>query len=708
MELVCRSNYSRFAYKFYISRKKMKNKIVLFILILTALNLQAEDGHNLWLRNKNTGNVTVICSDKSATVAIAVQELKQGWQGKDGATITLKIKKDKAIKNDGFKLSSTQIQSNTPLGILYGTYELLRRQQTGEPIEEKIYNPSYEVRTLNHWDNLDGTIERGYAGHSIFWDKEKNLSTPTEQEKLRWKEYARANASIGLNGAVLNNVNASPDMLTAGILKRIKEIADVLRPYGIKTYISVKFSSPALTGGLKTSDPLDPTVIKWWNDKVKEIYKLIPDFGGFLVKASSEGQPGPQDFGRTHADGANMLADAFKPFGGIVMWRAFVYSPNDKDRAKQAYNEFMPLDGQFRDNVIIQVKNGPIDFQPREPFSPLFGAMKKTSVMPELQITQEYLGHSIHLVFLAAMWEELLQSDTYQQGEGSTVARCTDGSIYKQKYTAIAGVSNIGLDTNWCGHDFAQANWYAFGRLAWNNQLTSSEIADEWIKLTFENDSSKNRTNDWTENFLIPVKQMMLQSREAAVNYMMPLGLHHIFSANEHYGPGPWWAPKGMRTDWTPTYYHQAAVDGVGFDRTHSGSDAVSQYHELLCSQFNDPKTCPEIYLLWFHHLPWDYKMKSGRSLWDEICYHYDTGLNQVREFQKTWDKVEMYVDVERFTKVQNKLRNQSHNAQIWKDGCLLYFQQFSKKPIPYELERPVYDLKELIENDSIRIANAK
>ncbi len=686
-------------------------KRTLFTLTLVSVilvNLFAEDGHNLWLRNKNTGNVTVVCSEKSATIGIAVQELKQGWQGMDGATITLKIKKDKAIKNDGFKLSPTQIQSNTPLGILYGTYELLRRQQTGEPIEDKVvYNPSYEVRTLNHWDNLDGTIERGYAGHSIFWDKEKNLLTPTVQEKLRWKEYARANASIGLNGSVLNNVNASPDMLTAGILKRVKEIADVLRPYGIKTYISVKFSSPVLTGGLKTSDPLDPTVIKWWNDKVKEIYKLVPDFGGFLVKASSEGQPGPQDFGRTHADGANMLADALKPFGGIVMWRAFVYSPSDKDRAKQAYNEFMPLDGQFRDNVIIQVKNGPIDFQPREPFSPLFGAMKKTSVMPELQITQEYLGHSIHLVFLSTMWEELLKSDTYQQGEGSTVARCTDGSIYNQKYTAIAGVSNIGLDTNWCGHDFAQANWYAFGRLAWNNQLTSPEIADEWIKLTFENDSLRNITTDWTENFLIPVKQMMMQSREAAVNYMMPLGLHHIFSANEHYGPGPWWAPKGMRADWTPPYYHQADSQGIGFDRTHSGSDAVSQYHEPLCSQFNDVKTCPEIYLLWFHHLSWDYKMKSGRNLWDEICYHYDTGLNKVREFQKTWDKVEKYVDVERFKKVQCKLRSQSRNAQIWKDACLLYFQQFSKKPIPYKLERPVYELDELMKNDSIRISKA-
>lgn len=679
------------------------NKAFLGLLLLfISFGLFAEDGHNLWLRNKNSGKVTVVCSDKSATAAIAVQELKDSWQGQDGVTITLKIKKDKAIKTDGFKLSANTIQANTPVGLLYGAYELLRRQQTGEPIVEKIYNPSYQVRTLNHWDNLDGSIERGYAGLSIFWGKSKNLLAPTEQEKQLWKEYARANASVGINGAVLNNVNASPDMLTPGILKRVKEIAAVLRPYGIKVYLSIKFSSPAQTGGLKNSDPLNPDVIKWWNDKAKEIYKLIPDFGGFLVKASSEGQPGPQDFGRSNADGANMLADALKPFGGIVMWRAFVYSPNDKDRAKQAYNEFMPLDGQFRDNVIIQVKNGPIDFQPREPFSPLFGAMKKTSVMAEFQITQEYLGHSIHMAFLAPMWEELLKSDTYQQGQGSTVAKCTDGSIYTQKQTAIAGVSNIGLDANWCGHDIAQSNWYAFGRQAWDNQITSAQIANEWIKLTFGNTADMKNT-DWNNSFLAPVKQMMLDSREAVVNYMMPLGFHHIFSADEHYGPGPWWAPKGMRADWTPPYYHQAAADGVGFNRTHTGTNAVEQYHEPLASQFNDPKTCPDNVLLWFHHLPWDYKMKSGRTLWDEICYHYATGLEQVDGFQKTWDKVEKYVDKDLFSRVQSKLRNQRRNAQIWNDGCLLYFQQFSKMPIPYELNRPQNDLDELIHNDMKR-----
>ena len=681
----------------------MKKIFSVLIFVFALFSVSAEDGHNLWLRNSNPKPVNVVCVKNSPTLTIARQELQQGWQGEAGASVSLRIKQDKAISGDGFKIGKNEIQANTELGILYGVYEILRRQQTGEVVKEEVVNSSYERRVLDHWDNPDGSIERGYAGLSIFWRKD-NPFVVTENDKKLWQEYARANASIGINGAVLNNVNASPLMLSKEYLERVKAIAEVFRPYGIKTYLSVKFSSPSLIGGLKTSDPLSPEVIKWWKDKAQEIYSMIPDFGGFLVKASSEGQPGPQDYKRTHADGANVMADALKPFGGIVMWRAFVYSATDEDRAKQAYLEFMPLDGQFHDNVIIQVKNGPIDFQPREPFSPLFGALKKTSVMPEVQITQEYLGHSIHLVFLSTMWEEFLKSDTYQEGAGSTVARCTDGSLFAQKYTAIAGVANIGLDANWCGHHFAQSNWYAFGRLAWNNKLTSDQIADEWLKLTFYQVASSSGqagfSGDWNDNFLKPVKKMMLESREAAVNYMMPLGFHHIFSANEHYGPGPWWAPKQMRKDWTPPYYHKADSIGVGFDRTQTGSKSVSQYHEPLSSQFNDVNTCPEIYLLWFHHLPWDYKMKSGKTLWNEICYHYDSGLQQVREFQKVWDKAQPYVDSERFGQVQSKLREQCSNAQVWKDACLLYFQRFSKKPIPFDIERPVNNLDELIKND--------
>ena len=687
----------------------MKRIITGVFFICYALCCQAQAGHDLWLHKKNAAPVNVVSSKNSATLTIAKKELQQGWQGKPGATIMFTIKNDKEIKRDGFRLTANGVSANSDIGILYGVFELLRRQQTGQTISNQVFNPSYEIRILNHWDNLNGSIERGYAGESIFWHKGDASFVVTENDKTRWQEYARANASIGINCASINNVNASPAILSADYLARVKAINEVFRPYGIKTYLSINFSSPKIIGGLPTSDPLDPAVIKWWKDKAEEIYTLIPDFGGFLVKANSEGQPGPQDFGRTHADGANLLADALKPYGGIIMWRAFVYSSNDKDRAKQAYNEFVPLDGQFRDNVIIQVKNGPIDFQPREPFSPLFGAMKKTPVMAEFQITQEYLGHSTHLVFLSTMWEECLQADTYQEGKGSTVARCTDGSVYPQKHSAIAGVANIGLDTNWCGHEFAQANWYAFGRLAWNNQLGSEQIADEWIKQTFsmdsaQNNSAVNTSGDWNRNFLIPVKQMMMDSREAAVNYMMPLGLHHIFSMmQDHYGPGPWFAPPSMRPDWTPPYYHQADSNGIGFDRTHKGSDAVSQYHEPLASQLNDVSTCPEKLLLWFHHVPWTYKMKDGKTLWDEMCYHYDKGVQQVRDFQKVWDKAEPYVDKQRFIEVQEKLRKQAINAVVWKDACLLYFQQFSRMPIPYELERPVNNLADLIKIDMTR-----
>lgn len=671
--------------------------ILRFFLLFVSLHATAENGHQLWLRAKNVRSVQVVCTRSSATLSLAKEELQSGWQGEANASVTLTVKSDKALKGDGFRLRKNEIQANTETGILYGVYELLRCQQTGQSVDEKVSNPSYERRILNHWDNQDGTVERGYAGLSIFWRKGGEAFAVTEADKHLWTEYARANASVGINGAVLNNVNASPDVLSAKTLGRVKAIAAILRPYGIKTYLSVKFSSPSMIGGLKSSDPLDPKVIQWWTAKTKEIYRLIPDFGGFLVKANSEGQPGPQDYGRTHADGANMLADALNPFGGIVMWRAFVYSASEEDRAKQAYTEFVPLDGQFRDNVIIQVKNGPIDFQPREPFSPLFGAMKKSNVMPELQITQEYLGQSVHLVFLSTMWEEFLQSDTYQEGAGSTVARCTDGSIFSSKHTAIAGVANIGLDANWCGHPFAQANWYAFGRLAWNNMLSSKQVADEWIRLTFGTTGSSVYSEEWVNKFLNPVRQMMLESHEVTVNYMMPLGLHHIFAANEHYGPGPWWAPQGTRKDWTPPYYHQADTVGIGFDRTLTGSNAVSQYHEPISSQFADVKSCPEIYLLWFHHLPWEYRMKSGKSLWEELCYHYDAGLQDVRRFEKVWSSMQTYVDKERFEQVQGKLREQSANAQIWKDACLLYFQQFSRRPIPNDIERPVHELDKLL-----------
>lgn len=591
------------------------------------------------------------------------------------------------LKNDGFIIQGgprdRTIKAKTEIGALYGKYALQRLEATGKADENLDIReePSYEHRILNHWDNLDNTVERGYAGWSIW-----HWGEPVPVEFI--KEYARLNASVGINGSVLNNVNATPEMLRRDYLERVAEIADIMRPYGVRVYLSVNFSSPAQLGGLPDSDPLRPEVQKWWADKVAEIYGLIPDFGGFLVKANSEGLPGPQDFGRTHADGANMLADALKPFDGIVMWRAFVYSPKSSDRACQAYDEFAPLDGQFRDNVLIQIKNGPVDFQPREPFSPLFGHMPNTQMMAEFQITQEYLGFSNHLVYLIPLFKECLDSDTYCKGEGSTIADITTGKLYPDVYntTAIAGVANIGRDENWCGHHFAQSSWYGFGRMAWDVTLTAEEIAQEWLEQTFTSDP----------DFVEPVLDMMMTSREAAVDYMMPLGFHHIFAWTHHYGPEPWCDIPGARADWLPKYYHKADAEGVGFDRTRNGSGNVDQYHEPLASLYNSIETCPEELLLWFHHVPWTHKMSSGRTLWDEICHRYDRGVKKVREYQAVWEQAKPYVDAGRWEAVRAKLEIQESDARWWRDACVQYFGEFSGMPVPADVEQPQRPLEEL------------
>ncbi len=591
------------------------------------------------------------------------------------------------IRNDGFMIKDgpegRRVMARTQIGALYGTYALQRLERTGKADGQLdiMEEPAYERRILNHWDNLDNTIERGYAGWSIW-----HWGEPVPVELI--KEYARLNASIGINGSVLNNVNATPEMLRRDNLERVAEIADVMRPYGVHVYLSVNFSSPAALGGLATSDPLVPEVRQWWEEKVTEIYGLIPDFGGFLVKANSEGLPGPQDFGRTHADGANMLAEALEPYGGIVMWRAFVYAPNSADRANQAYEEFVPLDGQFRDNVIVQIKNGPVDFQPREPFSPLFGGMSRTAMMVEFQITQEYLGFSNHLVYLPTLFEECLDSDTYCSGPGATVADITTGKVYPEAYntTAIAGVANIGRDKNWCGHYFAQSSWYGFGRLAWNPYLSSEEIAREWLVQTFTSE----------EGFVEPVLDMMMTSRETAVDYMMPLGLHHIFAGGHHYGPEPWYEPEGARLDWLPKYYHQADSEGIGFDRTRNGSCNVDQYHEPLASMYNSLETCPEELLLWFHHIPWDHRMSSGRTFWDEMCHRYDRGIKKVREYQNVWENARQYVDTERWEAVREKLAIQESDARWWRDACVQYFGEFSGMPVPADVEQPERPLEEL------------
>ena len=645
----------------------MKKQIIIsaLLLLLTGWSTAyAEDGSQLWLRFDTVSKPATITGVKST----AMTELQTYWKG--GPVL---LKRKKGLTNDSYTITSqkgkTVISAANDAGLLYGAYHLLRLQQTGQSCDNLDISeqPAYDLRILNHWDNPNGTVERGFAGKSIF------LNPDPERMKI----YARANASVGINGTVLNNVNAKPEALSTESLQKAKSIADQLRPYGIRVYLSINFASPIKVGGLKTADPLDADVIRWWKDKVNEIYKLIPDFGGFLVKANSEGEPGPQDFGRTHADGANMLANALKPHKGIVMWRAFVYAPQSPDRANQAYLEFMPLDGQFANNVIIQIKNGPVDFQPREPYSPLFTAMQKTQMMVEFQITQEYLGAANHLVYLAPMWQEFFSF------------------VKPSSLKAMAGVANIGDNTNWCGHHFAQANWYAFGRLAWNPNLTSEEIANEWLQQTFSLGSAVANSSLFTLHSSL--LNLMLRSREACVSYMMPLGLHHIFAGNHHYGPEPWYAPRGVRADWTPPYYHKADSIGLGFDRTLTGSANVKQYPDELCRLYNDINTCPENLLTWFHHVPWDHKMKSGRTFWDELCHKYNDGVHEARRFLAIWDAMQPYIDAQRFEEVQRKLRIQARDSEWWRDACLLYFQTFSKRPIPQDVEHPVHNLDEMM-----------
>jgi alpha-glucuronidase len=699
----------------------MKTKpFFLSILTLIVVNtiVFADDGYNLWLncspvsealQKKYSDDIKGFSvTGESATMNIVKDELQKGLNGILGTTIpeisgrnqqslvivgkagSSEVLKSKELESDlknagdeGFVIKSINtgkrkmivITGNTETGVLYGTFHFLQMLQTGMEIGNLniVSSPKIKLRILNHWDNMDGSIERGYAGKSL-WDW---ASLPGKIEP-RYADYARANASIGINATVLNNVNANPAMLTPEYLEKVAALAKVFRPYGLKVFLSVKFSSPVNIGGMETADPLVPEVQECWKKKVEEVYLTIPDFGGFLVKANSEGQPGPQNYNRTHAEGANMLADALKPFGGIVMWRAFVYDNNvPDDRAKQALNEFKPLDGEFRDNVLIQVKNGPIDFQPREPFHPLFGTMPKTPLMMEFQITQEYLGQSTDLCYLAPLFKECLESDTYAKGKSSTVAKVVDGSLENHKLTGMAGVANTGTDRNWTGHLFGQANWFAFGKLAWNDNLTSEEIAEEWIKLTFSADQEVVKT----------IKIIMMDSRENSVNFRTPLGLHHIMGNGHHFGPGPW-VNRG-RADWTSTYYHRADSTGIGFDRTPTGSDATSQYCKPVAEMFANLETCPDEYLLWFHHLPWNYRMRSGKTLWDELCLHYYAGVEGVKEMQKEWNSLEGKIEIEKFEFVKGKIEKQLKLAEWWRHSCVLYFQQYSKMPIPQGLEKP-------------------
>jgi alpha-glucuronidase len=665
-----------------------------------------DDGYKLWLRyplvadeqrrtEYRAGITQLVIDARSPTLRAAKEELGIGLAGLLGAAIPSagQISQDGALivrvgsgggdhaPADGFRVrrarvyerECTIISGRTELGVLYGTFALLRHLQTGKPLAglDITSAPRFRLRMLDHWDNLDGTIERGYAGTSI-WD----WGALPDRLSPRYRDYARANASLGINAAALTNVNADARVLTEAYLPKVAALAGAFRPYGIRIFLSARFSAPIEIGGLPTADPLDARVRAWWRDKAREIYQHIPDFGGFLVKANSEGQPGPQDYGRTHADGANVLADALADHGGIAIWRAFVYRADvAEDRAKQAYNELVPLDGDFRRNVCVQVKNGPIDFQPREPFHPLFGAMPRTPLLLEVQITQEYLGFATHLAYLAPMWKEVLGADTYASGPGSEVAKVVAG---------MAGVSNVGAAPNWCGHPIAQANWYAFGRLAWDPSLGADVLADEWLRMTFTNDA----------RFVEPAKAMMLGSREAVVRYMTPLGLHHLMAKDHHHGPGPWVAEG--RADWTSVYYHRADARGIGFDRTATGSDAVGQYAPPWRALWSSVESCPENLLLWFHHLPWTHRMRSGRALWDELCAAYADGVARVRDMRRGWEALAGLIDGGRHQQVRDLLRIQESEAVWWRDACVLYFQTFSKMPLPEGYERPARTLEEL------------
>ncbi|MFT4092468.1 MAG: alpha-glucuronidase family glycosyl hydrolase [Niabella sp.] len=722
----------------------MKSLFLIICLLAVNVFVNAEDGYRLWLRYDKINNATLLqqyrraiagiqINAASSTLNAAKQELEAGLKGMLGKALPVQneihdcsvvagtpasspiIRQFFAdrrfdLGKEGFAIyrktiggrTITLIGANEDTGVLYGVFHFLRLLQTHQDISSLaiVSVPKIQHRILNHWDNLNRTVERGYAGASIF-----NWHTLPDYIDQRYIDYARVNASVGINGTVLTNVNASSLALTKEYLLKAKALADVFRPYGLKVYLTAKFSAPVEIGGLKTADPLNAAVRNWWKQKCDEIYELIPDFGGFLIKANSEGQPGPQGYGRTHADGANMFADALAPHGGIVMWRAFVYDArvqkkeehfeegNEKeqgnaiaseDRFKQAYNEFKPQDGQFRNNVLLQVKNGPIDFQPREPFSPLFGAMPRTQLMAEFQLTQEYTGQGTHLFYEAPLFKECLYADTYAKGKGSTVAKVIDGSLYHNSITGIAGVANIGNEINWTGHPFGQANWYAFGRLAWDYDLSSSQIADEWLEQSFSNNTT----------FVNRAKKIMLASREALVNYMTPLGLHHIMGTGHHYGPAPWVDNAG-RADWNPVYYHKADSVGLGFDRTAAGSNALAQYAPEVQKQWENVHTCDAQFLLWFHHVPWNFKMKNNRTLWSELCYKYNAGVDTVRWMEATWKSLETYIDKERFKQVKMLLGIQEREAVWWRNACLLYFQTFSKMPVPPQYERPGKTLDE-------------
>ncbi|WP_051572094.1 alpha-glucuronidase family glycosyl hydrolase [Ruminiclostridium cellobioparum] len=573
------------------------------------------------------------------------------------------------------------VAGKTDRGLLYGVFSLLRLIQTGTGLDElpRIENPVNQLRMVNHWDNMDGSIERGYAGKSIFYKNNKitgNLA--------RIGDYARILASVGINAIAINNVNVHKIetlLITDRYIKDAAKLNEIFRSYGIKLFLSINFASPLSTGELSTADPLDKEVRKWWKNRAEFIYSHMPDFGGFLVKADSEGRPGPFTYGRTHADGANMLAEALKPHGGLVIWRCFVYNclqdwrDRTIDRAKAAYDHFMPLDGAFAENVLLQIKNGPMDFQVREPVSPLIGGLEKTNQVLELQTTQEYTGQQKHLCYLVPMWKEVLDFDTCAKGRGTSVKKIISREVFKNKYGGFATVTNIGDDTNWTGHQMAQANTFGYARLAWDPELTSEEIAESWIRLTYSNDRILVGT----------IKDMLLGSWRTYENYTSPLGIGWMVNPNHHYGPNV----DGYEYDKWGTY-HRADHKGIGVDRTvRNGTGYAGQYHKEVARLYENVETCPEELLLFFHYIPYDYRLKSGETL---IQYIYNThfeGVEQAEELKRKWESLKDKVEEDVFDHVMERLEGQIAHSKEWRDIINTYF--FRKTGIPDELGRKIY-----------------
>jgi len=668
--------------------------------LIAAMSLQAETGYDAWLRYAPLGDRVqrqyrealpgvIAALDDSVLTASARAELIRGVRGMIGATLriesgvpsqnaiilaTLPRLKDWGLtanlNDDGYWLKTvaknghryTVVTAPNDRGVLYGAFALLRKISLGEPVSDldQRQSPRAPLRWVNQWDNLDGRIERGYGGRSIFWENQH-----ARDDLSRVSDYGRLLASLGINGCSINNVNANPRILASDMIPQVVRIAEAMRPWGVRVALSIDFGSPQSIGGLSTFDPLDPKVAVWWRSKVDELYKAVPDLGGFVLKADSEGRVGPSTYGRTHADAANVVGRALKPHGGWIFYRGFVYDHHmdwnnpKNDRARAAYDNFKPLDGKFDENVIVQIKNGPIDFQVREPASPLFGALERTSEAIELQITQEYMGQARHTVFLVPMWKETLDFDMHAGRAGTPVKSLVRGFV---------GVANVGLDQNWMGNHLSQANLYGFGRLAWDPDLSSRRIAEEWTRLTFGDDLKVVDT----------ITGIQLRSWRTYENYTGPLGLQTLTDiTGNHYGVN---VEASERNGWGQ--WHRADAQGVGMDRTvATGTGYIGQYSPEVAKMYESLSNCPDDLLLFMHHVPYTYKLHSGKTVIQSIYdSHYD-GAQAVTEYVREWKLLQGRIDDARYREVLAQLEYQDGQAEVWRDAVTNWFLRESGIP---------------------------